>query len=218
MATTDTAKTGAARTRDRGATAARILDAAASALCTQGFAGLGVNALAAAAGVDKQLIYRYFGGIDGVVRALGERLEFWLGGALPVAPGEPYADAVTRLLQSYQTQLRGNSLLQGILAWELVEVSAPLQELERARSETMERWAAGIRAASRDIPAGIDAPAINALLLAGIHHLVLKQRSVGRFAGIDLSSDSGWARIESALTQLTGLAFGNGAHANPKQP
>jgi AcrR family transcriptional regulator len=59
------------RPRDRAATEQRIVDAAIGILSDDGFVALGINPLADRAGVDKQLIYRYFGGLDGVVAALG---------------------------------------------------------------------------------------------------------------------------------------------------
>ena len=206
MPTEDAAQRPAAR--DREATSQWIVDCAAQVLAKGGYGSLGVNALAAAAGVDKQLIYRYFGGIDGVVRALGSRLEFWLGGPLPVTPGEPYAKAVARLLVAYLERLHDNPLLQGLLAWELAEPSPVLNELDQTRSAQMYRWAASIRLASTDIPQGVDAPAINALLLAGIHYLVLRQRTVGSFAGIDLQQPENWRRIEAALERIASSAYG----------
>lgn len=57
--------------RDRDATAARVIGAAATILGRDGATALGVNALAKVAGCDKQLIYRYFDGLDGVMAALG---------------------------------------------------------------------------------------------------------------------------------------------------
>jgi len=56
-------------------------------------------------------------------------------------------------------------------------------------------------------PEGIDAPAINALLLAGVHHLVLREASIGRFAGLDLADATGWSRVRAAARGLIFLAY-----------
>ena len=63
--------------RDRFATRAALLNAAASIIASHGLPQLGVNSLAHAANCDKVLIYRYFGGLDGVLAALGAERMLW---------------------------------------------------------------------------------------------------------------------------------------------
>lgn len=193
----------AQRAHDAAATMHCILDAATRLLAESGFTALGVNALAAAAGVDKQLIYYHFGGLDGVVRKLGERLELWLGAPLEPKPGEPYGEAVHRLLTEYGAALRGNTLVLRLLAWELVEPTDALKELEVTRSAAMVPWVQRLRAAAGPVPDGIDAPAVNAVLLAGLHYLALRGQSLGSFAGVDLSTPEGSRRIADAFRLIT---------------
>lgn len=193
----------AQRTHDAAATMQCILDAATRLLAESGFTALGINALSAAAGVDKQLIYYHFGGLDGVVRKLGERLELWLGTPLQPRHGEPYGEAVYRLLMEYGNALRGNALVLRLLAWELVDPTDALKELEVTRSAAMVPWVQHLRAAAAPAPEGIDAPAVNALLLAGLHYLALREKSLGSFAGLDLSTPEGVGRIANALRLIT---------------
>ena len=61
----------AMKTRDREATRARLIAAVGNLLAREGFKGLGVNAVAREAGVDKVLIYRYFGGLPELIVAFG---------------------------------------------------------------------------------------------------------------------------------------------------
>jgi hypothetical protein len=58
----------APRSRDRAATEERILAAVGQVLARDGFGAIGVNAIAREAGVDKVLIYRYFGGLPELLR------------------------------------------------------------------------------------------------------------------------------------------------------
>lgn len=197
----------AARPRDAAATIKLITDAAARLLAEKGFTGLGVNALAAAAGVDKQLIYYHFGGLDGVIRQLGAGLDLWLGTPLEPRPGEPYGDAVQRLLMEYVEALRRNHLVLRLLAWELVEPSDTLKALEITRSSAMAGWVDGLRRAAQPVPDGVDAPAINAILLAGLHYLALREHSVGTFAGVDIQSPEGADRIAKAIAFITARAY-----------
>lgn len=201
------------RPHDTAATMALITAAAARLIAEKGFPGFGVNALAAAAGVDKQLIYYHFGGIEGVLRKLGNSLDLWLGTPLQPRKGEPYSDATRRLMTEYATALRRNVLVQRLLAWELVEPSDVLKELERTRSTAMVEWVAELRTAAGPVPEGIDAPAINALLLAGLHYLTLREQSVGTFAGMDIQSPEGVQRINSAIETIIDRVY-----ARPPEP
>ena len=56
---------------------ARILEALGALILSDGLEGVGVNALARAAGCDKVLIYRYFGDLDGVYAAFAVSRDFW---------------------------------------------------------------------------------------------------------------------------------------------
>ena len=61
--------------RDKDQTKQKILQAVGKLLATGG--GLGVNVIAREAGVDKVLIYRYFGGLPELLRAFMTSGEFW---------------------------------------------------------------------------------------------------------------------------------------------
>lgn len=199
---TTKAKT-AGRSRDSAATTQHIAATAVKLLTEKGFTALGVNAIATAAGVDKQLIYYYFGGLDGLIRHLGSELSLWLGTPLEPIAGEPYAQASNRLLLEYIAALRKNKLVLRLLAWELVEPSEVLTELEATRSQAMAGWVTALRKAAQPAPPEVDAPAINALLLAGLHYLALREQSVGTFAGMDIRSEEGHARIAKAVALIT---------------
>jgi AcrR family transcriptional regulator len=215
--TTTRAKPRAQRTHDAAATKQCILDAATRLLAESGFAALGINALSAAAAVDKQLIYYHFGGLDGVVRKLGERLELWLGTPLEPKPGEPYGEAVYRLLMEYGDALRGNALVLRLLAWELVEPTDALKELEMTRSAAMVPWVQKLRAAAGPVPDGVDAPAVNAVLLAGLHYLALREQSLGSFAGVDLSTPAGARRIADAIRLITTRTYATPPAGQPRR-
>jgi AcrR family transcriptional regulator len=191
------------RPHDAAATKQLITDATIRLLAEKGFPGIGINTVAAAAGVDKQLIYYHFGGLEGVIRDLGGQLELWLGAPLKVEDGEAYGAAVNRLLMAYAGALRRNHLVLRLLAWELVEPTDLLKELEMTRSQAMARWVQGLRASAQPAPAGVDAPAVNALLLAGLHYLALREQSLGSFAGMDIGTPEGAERIANALRLIT---------------
>jgi AcrR family transcriptional regulator len=63
--------------RDRNATEARLIGAVEDLIVQQGFGAIGINAVARQAGADKVLIYRYFGGLSGLLAAYAEEGDFW---------------------------------------------------------------------------------------------------------------------------------------------
>lgn len=194
----------APRPRDRDGTEARIVQAAAAILARDGVGALGVNTVAREAGVDKQLVYRYFGGLEGLLERLGADLRFWLGDAAEgEIAGDGYAEVITGQLLGHLAALRASDLVQAALAWELVERSEAVARLGAAKNEAVRDWFAHVRAAAGPPPAAVDAPAINAVLLAGMHHLVLRARTAGDFAGIDLTQPANWARIEAAVAAIS---------------
>jgi AcrR family transcriptional regulator len=77
------APTGADRQRDPDRTQEALLDAARAEFAAKGMAGARVSEIAARAGVNKQLISYYFGGKEGLYRALRDR---WLEREQEFAP------------------------------------------------------------------------------------------------------------------------------------
>ncbi|MBC7941732.1 MAG: hypothetical protein H7Z19_18590, partial [Chitinophagaceae bacterium] len=114
--------------------------------------------------------------------------------------------------------LRRNPLVLRLLAWELVEPTDVLKELEVTRSAAMAGWVQGLRAAAGPVPAGIDAPAVNAVLLAGLHYLALREQSLGSFAGVDIQSPEGVLRIAQAVRMITQRVYQPDPVAAPADP
>lgn len=197
--------TPAPRARNRDETRASILAAAQALLADEGFSGFGVNALARRSGYDKQLIYRYFGGLDGLVDALGEASAGWVATHLmPVLtedPGPGYGDLVEAVMLAYLDALRGDSLMQKLVAWELSDASPQVRRLSDQRARAMGELVARMRGDRQPAP-GLDAPALNAILIAAIQHLVLAGATSGRFSGLALCSDTDWDRAKAMLSRI----------------
>lgn len=198
------------RRRDRAATAAGILAAARTLLAEEGFGAFGINAVAKAAGCDKQLVYRYFGGIDGLAAAIGADLAGRIGAAVAPPPaGADYAAAVTAMLDAFAAMLRADPLARRIAAWEVAEPSPLVAILAEARSEALRGWIAGALA-GRTPPAGTDAPAVNAVLIAAVQHLALAEAATGTFAGLRLDA-AGAERAHRVVAALVAAAYGSSA-------
>jgi AcrR family transcriptional regulator len=205
-----TSDTPAPRPRNREDTRLAILRAAQELLAAEGFSGFGVNALARRSGFDKQLIYRYFGGLEGLVDAMGEALATWVAARLePVLadpPGPAYADLIEAVLIAYLDALRDDPLARQLVAWELSDPSPHVRRLADQRARGLADLVARLRG-DRAPPPGTDAPLLNAMLIGAVQHLVLAGATAQRFAGVALAGDADWDRIRAALRRLIRAAY-----------
>ena len=132
------------RIRDRSATEKAILGAAKSLLAEEGFQNFGINAVARRAGCDKQLIYRYYGGLNGLVEAIGADLGTWVKDRIPEDTGGmfllTYGDLMERLSLLFLEALRDDPLVRRIVAWEVSENTEQVRRLSEARSKALDAF------------------------------------------------------------------------------
>jgi AcrR family transcriptional regulator len=192
--------------RDRNATEARILAAVGEVLVRDGFGGIGVNAVARQAGVDKVLIYRYFGGMSELLKTWGASGCFWprveelLGNDAKAFLALPAAERYARFVEHFIDGLRARPLTLEILAAEVLErneLSAILEAEREAWGEQAARVLGGKEFARRPELQGL-----TLLLIAGVQHLLVRSRRIRIFGGLDIRSDAGWAKLKAAVRQM----------------
>ncbi len=196
--------------RDRSATERRIFEAARALLAEAGFQGFGVNAIARRAGCDKQLIYRYFGGMDGLIDAIGADLNSWVESHVPDDPGGrfilTYGDLIERLLELYMRALREDHLMQRVIAWEVSESAPQVRRMAEARAKGIAAWIEKMRG-SLTPPKGVDTTATNAALMAAAQQIVLAAVTNGFACGIPVKGEKDWAKLEAAVCRLAHNAY-----------
>jgi AcrR family transcriptional regulator len=202
-----------ARIRDREATHARLIEAVGSLLAREGFKGLGVNAVAREAGVDKVLIYRYFGGLPELIVAYGREGNFWpsikelAGGDVEAYSRLPVIEQLSQLSRNFMNAIRMRPITQEILAWEMIERNELTAELETIRENTMMNFFDMFFPATDKRP---DVAAIGAIIGAGVSYLACRGRQISLYNGVDLQSEAGWQRLEKAIdTMIKGLFAGS---------
>jgi AcrR family transcriptional regulator len=199
------------RSRDRASTRARLVQAVGTLLARQGFTALGVNAVAKEAGVDKVLIYRYFGGMPELLRAFGKSGEFWpsfeemTGGDVIALRQLPLSESIAILMQNYVKAMRRRPLTQEILAWESVERNELTRVLENIREEVSMQLFRELGSGLKGIDA--DVAAVTALLAAAVNYLVIRSRTIRIFNTVDIRSDEGWKRLEKAVVAVCERCF-----------
>ena len=201
----------APRPRDRAATEARILAAVGEVLARDGFGAVGVNTIARQAGVDKVLIYRYFGGLPELLRAWGDSGHFWprvadlLGPEPQALLALPAAERWATFFDHFIDELRRRPLTLEVLAAELVErneLTAILESEREAWGQEATRTLGGAEFAARPHLQGV-----TLLLVAGVQYLLLRSRRIRVFGGVDLRSDAGWSQLKQSIRALARDAF-----------
>jgi AcrR family transcriptional regulator len=199
------------RPRDRAATEERILGAVGEVLARDGFSGIGINAIAKQASVDKVLIYRYFGGLPELLRAWGESGRFWprvadlLGPDPQVLLSLPTAERYARFFEHFVDELRTRPLTVAVLAGEVNgrnELTAILEAEREQWGEEAVRVLGGTEWTERPWLQGV-----TLLLVAGVQHLLVRSRQIRVFGGVDLRSDEGWDELKRSLRELARVLF-----------
>ncbi|RWX78804.1 TetR/AcrR family transcriptional regulator [Neorhizobium lilium] len=201
----------AAKPRNRASTEQSIFLAARDLLAEQGFQGFGINAVARRAGCDKQLIYRYFGGLDGLLDAIGADLGNWVKDRIPQDSGGAflltYGDLMERLAILFMEALQDDPLVCKIIAWEVSKETPQVRRLSEARTKALAKWLEKMRG-SLAPPKGVDAAIMNALLFAAIQHLVISAAASGQFAGVPLKTGKDWDKVAAAVRRLVRAIYG----------
>lgn len=203
----DAAETKTSRNRPR--TEARLREALGAVLVRGGFAALTPSAVAREAGVDKMLIYRYFGGMPGLVEAVASGPDFFptfeeVCDGDPVAlRALPLSERAAVVVDNYARLLMARPMVLELMVWELVERNELTAIMETAREEM------GLKLA-REIFAGdggraVQVNAVSALLGAAVTYLALRRRKIRWFNGVDLRSDEGWDQLREAVRQMTSV-------------
>lgn len=127
------------RPRDAEATRAKLLLRATREFADRGYAGARVDEIASAAGINKRMIYAYFGDKDGLYRAvlgasLDEALE--LGRVGDVPPGATLRDQVEAIIRRFFEYLGAHPDFVRLLTWEAVSSDRRGREILLSRLET----------------------------------------------------------------------------------
>lgn len=166
--------------KNRLRTEERILLAVEQILLKEGFPAIGINSIARQAGCDKVLIYRYFGGLDGLLMAFAETTELWwlLEDIITETDNQlgqtSLPEFLQVLLKRHAESLQAKPLTLEIMAWELTEQNNLTIALARTRAERGMALVKKIRAHYQN--PNIDIGGILGVFGAAINYLVIRTR------------------------------------------
>jgi AcrR family transcriptional regulator len=191
--------------RNRQMTMERILRAMGVVMAERGTEKAGINAVAEKAGVNKVLIYRYFGGWNGLLEAYVQRgffLSMFNEKFLDSVPDNLPSDNRSKVWSEYTIQFmrefRTRKPSQELIRWEMSH-----GETELARRLAEFRDNSYKKLVDKLAPfADYDPIAITSLMVAAVTHIVLTSTQRDHIGDIDLRTEAGWERLETAVRRI----------------
>jgi AcrR family transcriptional regulator len=194
--------------RDRQSTEECIKGAFERVLLRDGVSGLGVNAVAQEAGVNKVLIYRYFGDLPGLARHWASNSNFWpntlelIGNDEPAFARLTVRQRVRTVLCNYIDAIRSRPKTVEMLAAELITPN----DITRALSDGLVRPGKGVsdyiklETSDRDIED--DVWKLIYMVNVMTAYLTIRERNNPNYMGMDLQDDESWDFLRDTVTQM----------------
>ena len=190
--------------RNRIDTENRLLDAVGELIATNGFNQIGINRISSYSGINKVLIYRYFGGLEGLLQAYFDRnrpiiskpyidVEYLKG-----APVDEVFDACYEYLIDEFRALRKNPEAQMFLRASLLNNGVRSRVLAIEKKEELYKKIDRLG----EIVGSPNARPFAAVLISSMLFLTFMGQQKRIIMDIDLNSDEGWAQIEGVLKNI----------------
>lgn len=183
----------------------KILYGLEQLITRKGFTEVGVNAVAREAGVDKVLIYRYFGSMEGLLEAFSVSMDICpkIGEVLDNMPdGAAPHEIVTDIILEHAFALQKSPLAQEVVCWELTEQNP----LTKAFAANMEQKAMKALEDRGIIPSE-DLITLSAVLVSGLQYLILRGRNKNPMMNIDYSKPSSRKKVEQVIAAMMKAYF-----------
>lgn len=198
--------------RDKERTKVKMIQAVGKVLLKKGYTGLNASAIAKEAGIDKSLVWTYFGSLDNLVEEYIAQRDFWkykaadsINTLLTFKDGikEEY---ISGLLQFQFQSLLDDEILQRIMLWGISEKKDFLRHISDERELIGEEVFKIVDPQFKN--SEIDIRGILAIIVAGIYYLVLHGKTNGSlFCGIDLNTTDGEQRVKESIAQIISMAY-----------
>jgi AcrR family transcriptional regulator len=189
----------------------KLIEAVGETLKENGYRGLGLNKVAARAGVSKPMVYEYFGNMNGLLKAYVGHTDSWLpyfeSLELPESPStEELKQCFIKLLQDQFRYFHSEKEMQKLVHWQISEPNALM------RAASLMREKEGLRLVELTEQhfrkSGISLKAVLAFLVGGIYFNVLNDSAgAGTVAGIDLKKGEDFELMLDTIAQIVEWAF-----------
>lgn len=181
----------------------RLLEAVSRIIEEEGFTKIGVNRIAKKAQCDKVLIYRYFGGLDGLLVAWARQHDFYTfaysqyTSEIMQATASNLRDIIKKVLLQQLEYLKANNLMQELYLWELSGNSS-FRAIQVERENNGYKLQLEIEKKFGN--AGNDCNFYVTIIIAAINYIVLFTRQYNMFNGIDFNQPEAWERLRKTIS------------------
>lgn len=162
---------------------ARLVATVGKVIQKYGYPGLTLTNIGKESGLDRKLVYAYFGSMENLVEAYLRQKDIWNVDAkdryskLLLDPEKIGREDVSALLMESLEQVYKDKALQRILHWELGEKNKVLRKFVNRREELSELF---LKFIDKDFSTtSVDLRAILTLQVAGIYFLSMQAKSNG---------------------------------------
>jgi AcrR family transcriptional regulator len=190
---------------DRETTQDKLVLSVGRIIAERGFAELTAENVAEEAKADRSVIFRTFGGLNGLVAAFGETSHFWPDvnellsycerNVEELTPGE----VMYEFFRAYSRAILKRPQTLDIMARENLERNRYSRILEQVRVRVALEYFEHMK---QDPPEEVDLTALVALVASAVTSMAVRSRTGRFFGGIDLRSEKGWQRIDKTLEHL----------------
>jgi len=183
--------------KDRAATEEKIYKAFLDILKEKGPQGVGINAIAKEAGVSKSLIYRYFGGMKGLLLRFAEKGDFFKSLSV-IDEKKDNLENLKDFIKEGTKELRKNTLTQEILRWQLIENNEDTKSLFKYFNAQV----------GKTFTTNTEDESLNAafqLMLGGYVYFTLLSKFNKTFIATDLTSEKTWENFDDAIAKTIEL-------------
>lgn len=201
--------------RNRERSKEKFLDAVGKILRTKGYTALKINDIAATAGVDKKMIYTYFGGINDLIDEYIRSQDYWSKMTIDeVRKIKPRLDDggkafMEEMLLTQYDYVYKNKEAQKLLLWRLSEPRKALRKLTDTQEENGE-YIFNLMIDSYFEDRCEEFRAILAIMVSGLYYLNMYAEINGSvFCGIDVNTLKGRDKIKGAVSFLLKQSYDN---------
>ncbi len=208
--------------KNRTLTEKKLIQAVGETLRTYGYSGLGVNKIARTAGVNKNLIYRYFDSVDHLVETYIRHKDYWLADNKEFSqafttdtPKEMMINAIVSLLQHQFTYFFQEQEMQHLILSEITYDHELLKKLSHLKETMAEPFFDSMQHHFQG--SSVNFRGITALLHAGIYYLVLQsQKNDATNCGLNITTRQDRDIILRSIEQIVRWAFIQSEKDRPK--
>jgi AcrR family transcriptional regulator len=196
--------------KNRDETMQRLITAVGEILKEKGYTELGVNKIALQAKVSKELIYRYFGSLNNLLKAYISGRDYWQPLLKDLNDGSldkpDTLKLFTELLQNNFRFFFEEKEMQRFILWQISEYNTVLRSISEDRESEGAKLLALTNSHFKD--SGINFRAVMALLLGGIYYVVLHaEHNKSTVAGIDANLEKDREDLLKTIGQILGWAW-----------